>query len=226
MMVDILFVEDNLELASLIQAFLVKSGFSLSIVHDGEAAIAWMKQHQAKLVLLDIMLPGMDGFAVCEKIRVQQNLPILMMSARSSKDDQLMGFELGADDYLTKSVDPEILTAKIKALLHRFYQEPLKNILISGAISIDQKAHIVYLNEVTLSLSIKEYELLLIFVKNPGKTLHKEYLFNQIWGIDSESESQTLTVHIKMLRTKIEKDAKNPQRILTLWGIGYRYEEI
>lgn len=227
-MKDILLVEDNIELSQLIQTFLKKSGFSLFSCTSGEDAFAYLLQHDVKLILLDIMLPEMDGFALCQKIRQSQNIPILMMSARSTKDDQLLGFSLGADDYLEKPVDPDILVAKIKALLARFYDtNTTKNKqIISGGITMDVDARIAYLNDQQLTLNGKEFDLLYLFVMNPNKTLHKDYVFNQIWGSDSESEMQTLTVHIKMLRAKIEDDPKQPQRITTLWGIGYRYEEV
>lgn len=224
---NVLLVEDNLELAKLIQAFLQKEGFSLTFVDSGEKALAHIKENTVDILLLDIMLPGIDGFAVCQYIRHSSNIPILILSARAGKEDKLLGFELGADDYMEKPIDTDILCAKIKVLLSRSQQHSLKDkMIISGNIKIDQEARIAYLKDAQLELNTKEYELLLLFVQNPGKVLHKEYLFNKIWGLDSESEYQTLTVHIKMLRTKIEEDARSFQRIHTVWGIGYRYEEV
>ena len=133
----------------------------------------------------------------------------------------------GADDYVEKPVDMDILSAKIKALMRRNYSLKQENTLIhSGAVSIDKEAKQAFLNNKEIPLTVKEYELLLLLAENPGKTLSKEYLFNRIWGIDSFSENQTLTVHIKMLRDKIEEEPKKPKRIQTIWGIGYRYEEI
>lgn len=226
-MCDIVLIEDNVELANLIKVFLNKEGFSLFHACDGECALEWLYDHKPRLVLLDIMLPGIDGFAVCKEIRKKTGTPILMISARSDKSDKLLGFELGVDDYMEKPVDPDILCAKIRALLHRFeHDEHKEEVLVSGALRIDCAAHKVYLHDEVLDLNVKEYELLLLFVRNAGKTLHKDYLFNQIWGIDSVSENQTLTVHIKMLRSKIEEQPRAPQRIQTVWGIGYRYEEV
>lgn len=223
---DILLVEDNLEIAKLLGAFLQKKGFSLWHSSTSEGALDWLETHETKIILLDIMLPGMDGFAFCQMVRRQYNVPIIILSARSSKDDQLMGFQLGADDYLEKPVDPDILTAKIQVLLARMQNQQLQSKRKSGDLEIDFKARLVTLQGEILELNVKEYELLSIFVHNPGKTLHKEFLFHEIWGSDSESENQTLTVHIKMLRSKIEEDPKHPVRIQTVWGIGYRYEEI
>lgn len=223
-MKDILLIEDNIELATLIQAFLIKKGFSFHHVISGEEAKNWLTYHQARLILLDIMLPGLDGFAICQHIRHTSEIPILIMSARHTKEDKLLGFELGADDYLEKPIDVDILVAKINALFNRTTSKHI--LLISGEIKIDQKARKVYLKNNLLDLNHKEYELLLLLVKNSGKTLQKEYLFNQIWGSNSESEFQTLTVHIKMLRSKIEDDVQHAKRIQTVWGVGYRYEEV
>lgn len=226
-MIDILLAEDNVELAELIKTFLVKAGYQVFYVTSGEEALEYLKQESVKLLLLDIMLPGMDGFAVCRAVRKHGNIPIIIISAKSQKIDKLNGFELGADDYLDKPVDSEILLAKVKALLQRTYGMALEtDVVLSGDITIDKNARKVFLKEQELELNVKEYELLLLFVQNQGKTLHKEYLFNQIWGIDSFSENQTLTVHINMLRTKIEENVKSPKRLQTVWGVGYRYEEI
>ncbi|WP_270639815.1 response regulator transcription factor [Longibaculum muris] len=226
-MADILLVEDNQELAELIQTFLSKEGWTCYHVINGEDALSWLFNHLPKVILLDIMLPGMDGFAFCQTVRQHSQIPIIMMSARSTKTDQLLGFELGADDYIEKPVDPDILCAKLRALFQRISSQQTKhNLLISKDITIDQEAHKVYLKNQLLDLNVKEYELLVLLVKNAGKTMHKDYLFNQIWGVDSQSENQTLTVHIKMLRTQIEDDPRHPKRIQTVWGVGYRYEEI
>lgn len=224
---DVLLVEDNIELANLLKAFLAKKGFCLWHVESGEAAQTILQEKQFSLLLLDIELPQMDGFALCQFIRKSNPIPILIISARSNKKDQLMGFELGADDYLEKPVDPDILCAKMKALLQRNQSNNEKtNTYVSGSITIDALAHKVFVGNIQIELNTKEYELLLLFVENEGKTLSKEYLFNSIWGLDSESEYQTLTVHIKMLRKKIEEDERNPQRIQTVWGVGYRYEAV
>lgn len=226
-MTDILLVEDHQELNELICIFLEREGYSVHGVSSGEDALVWLKEHRVKLIVLDVSLPEMDGFAVCARIREYSGTPLLFLSARVDKEDKLNGFLQGADDYVEKPVDMDILCAKIKALLLRSYSLKQENtILHSGALTIDQAAKQVYLDHREIPLTVKEYELLLLLAGNPGKTLHKEYLFNQVWGIDSDSEYQTLTVHIKMLRDKIEEEPKNPQRIRTVWGIGYRYEEI
>jgi DNA-binding response OmpR family regulator len=225
--VDLLLVEDNLELADLICTFLKKDGFSIINAPSGENALEFLEKDVAKIVLLDIMLPGIDGFTVCSSIRKNHNTPIIIMSAKVDKEDKINGFTLGADDYIEKPVDVDILSAKVSALMKRNYELKEKRTIInSGAISINKEANEVYFNGKLLNMTSKEFELLLLLVENPGKTLNKNYLFNKIWGEESFSENQTLTVHIKMLRDKIEENPKKPKRIVTLWGVGYKYEEI
>lgn len=226
-MKDILLVEDNEELAGLITLFLKKEGYIVTHVTDGEAAVELVHKEGFKLVLLDINLPQMDGFAVCRSIRETKSLPIIVISARTGKEDKLSGYELGADDYIEKPVDIDLLLAKIKVLFLRNYNsENREGIISSGSIQIHTDSRKVYIDGNEVELNVKEYELLLLLVNNPGKTLHKDYIFGQIWGMDSFSENQTLTVHIKMLRKKIEENPKEPKRIQTVWGVGYRYEEI
>lgn len=226
-MVDLLLVEDNLELADLICTFLKKDGFSIVNADSGEKALEFFEKDIAKIVLLDIMLPGIDGFTVCSSIRKNHNTPIIIMSAKVDKEDKINGFTLGADDYIEKPVDVDILSAKVSALMKRSYELKAKRTIInSGAISINKAANEVYLDGKLLNMTSKEFELLLLLVENPSKTLRKDYIFNKIWGAESFSEDQTLTVHIKMLRDKIEDNPKKPKRIVTLWGVGYKYEEI
>lgn len=226
-MVDLMLVEDNEELGSLISKFLKKDGYTLFHAKSGEEAIAFLSNNKVKLVLLDIMLPGIDGFSVCSEIRKTDNIPIIIMSAKVEKNDKMTGFHLGADDYIEKPVDIDILSVKIKALMRRNYEFKEKNtIIISGEVTIEKESMRVYYKGNSITVTSKEYELLLLLIENKGKVLKKEYLFNKIWGVDSFSENQTLTVHIKMLRDKIEENPKKPQRIITVWGVGYKYEEI
>ena len=226
-MFDILLVEDYEELNELMQTFLKREGYAVKGVFSGEEALQFLENNRVKLVVLDVVLPGMDGFAVCASIRGKSNLPIIFLSARVQKEDKINGFLQGADDYVEKPVDMDILSAKVKALIRRNYELKQQNTVIhSGALLIDKEAKQVFLGEKEIALTVKEYELLVLLAENPGKTLSKEYLFNQIWGADSFSENQTLTVHMKMLRDKIEEDPKQPKRIKTVWGVGYKYEEI
>ena len=219
-MVDILIVEDNKELSQLLCDFLRAEGYVVSAVDSGEKALTLFARYGAKLLVLDIMLPGMDGFGVCSRIREQSNTPILIVSAKTGKDDKLNGLILGVDDYIEKPYDIDILLAKIRGIFKRRYaQEELRD----GDLRLDLVSRVAYKNDVPLTMTAKEFDLLLLLVENKGQPLTKEYLFSQVWGSDSFSEQQTLTVHIKWLRQKIEADPKEPQRILTVWGKGYRY---
>ena len=220
-------MEDQKDLAELLKLFLENAGYKVIWAESGEIAMDYLSRQSVRLVLLDVGLPGMDGFAVCSQIRKLASVPVVILSARTRKEEKLHGFELGADDYVEKPVDPDILTAKVSAILKRNEAvDKQEKLLYSGSLTIDTQARLVYLKGEKIECNSKEYELLLLFVKNPGKTLHKDYLFETIWGAYSESENQTLTVHIKMLRNKIEDNAREPKRIKTVWGVGYRYEEI
>ena len=226
-MYDILLVEDQKDLAELLCVFMEKEGYTVYRAASGEEALSCIQEREIKLMVLDITLPGIDGFAVCSQVRKFEKLPILIISARGGKEDKLNGFCLGADDYMEKPIDPDLLLAKIRSLMQRAYGAFSETQMLSGGdITIDIKAHKAYKNGKLLVLNVKEYELLLLLVQNQGKILNKEYLFNQIWGADSFSENQTLTVHIKMLRSKIEDNPKNPTHIKTVWGVGYCYEKV
>lgn len=222
-MTDILIVEDNKELANLLCDFLRAENYTVSIAETGEKALSLYEKYGARLVVLDIMLPGMDGFAVCRKIREESNTPILIVSAKTEKEDKLNGLVQGADDYIEKPYDIDIMLAKIGGIFKRRYAVEE---LICDDIRINKVSRTVYKNDVQLEMTAKEFDLLVLLIENKGKALTKEYLFKQIWGSDSFSEQQTLTVHIKWLRQKIEDDPKNPKRILTVWGVGYKYESV
>ena len=219
-MVDILIVEDNKEIAGLLCDFLKAENYIVSIAHSGERAVELYQKYGAKLILLDVMLPGIDGFAVCSKIRKESNTPILIVSAKTEKDDKLKGLNLGADDYIEKPFDMDIMLAKIKGIFKRTYGQ---DEIFDNDLIINKENKVVYKNDILLEMTSKEFDLLLLLVENKGKVLKKEYIFKQIWGSDSFSEIQTLTVHIKWLREKIEKNPKEPVRIQTVWGVGYKF---
>lgn len=224
-MVDILLIEDNEELGKLLGDFLAKDGFSVFCASSGEEGLAYLEESPVKLLILDIMLPGIDGFGVCSSVRQRGNVPILIVSARSGKDDKIKGLTFGADDYIEKPFDIDVLIAKIHAILRRNYDMTRKGELLSdGDLSVDKEANMAFLKQEPLTMTNKEFILLTIFLQNKGKVLRKEWLFDTVWGTDSFSEPSTLTVHINKLREKIEKDPKNPKRITTVWGIGYKYE--
>lgn len=222
-MTDILIVEDNKELSGLLCDFLRAENYTVSMAESGEKALSIYEKYGARLVVLDIMLPGMDGFAVCRKIREESNTPILIVSAKTEKEDKLNGLILGADDYIEKPYDIDIMLAKIGGIVKRRYAV---SELTDGNIRINKISRTVYKNGTLVEMTSKEFNLLVLLMENKGKALSKEYIFNQIWGSDSFSEQQTLTVHIKWLRQKIEDDPKNPKKILTVWGVGYKYESV
>lgn len=219
-MTDILIVEDNKELGELLRDFLVAENYTVSIADSGEKAVSLFEKYGAKIVILDIMLPQMDGFAVCKKLREKSNVPIIMVSAKTEKDDKLNGLILGADDYIEKPYDIDIMIAKIKGIFKRRYS---LDEIVDGDIRINKSEKSAYKNDILLNLTSKEFELLLLLAENKGKTLSKEFLFSNIWGNDSFSETQTLTVHIKWLRQKLENNPKSPERIKTVWGLGYKF---
>ena len=219
-MTDILIVEDNEELADILCDFLRAENYTVSVAKTGEKALSLYEKYGARLIVLDIMLPGADGFAVCSKIREQSDTPIIIVSAKTEKGDKLNGLIIGADDYIEKPYDIDILLAKIRGIFKRRYA---LDEITDGNIRLNKIGRTAYINDVKTELTAKEFELLLLLVENKGKVMDKEYLFNRIWGSDSFSEPQTLTVHIKRLRQKIEADPKNPQKLLTVWGVGYKY---
>lgn len=219
-MLDILIVEDNKEIGTLVADFLRKENYVVSVAEDGNKALSLYEKYGAKLVLLDVMLPGLDGFSICAKIRETSNTPIIIMSAKTTKEDKLNGLILGADDYIEKPVDIDILVAKIKGIFKRRFGS---DVITEGDIVLDRANKTVTVGGNPITVTAKEFELLNLLIENKETTLKKEYLFNTIWGSDSESEAQTLTVHIKWLREKIEKDPKKPEHILTVWGVGYRF---
>lgn len=220
-MLDILIVEDNEEIGTLLCDFLRKENYTVSVARTGEKAMELYEKYGARVIVLDIMLPGMDGFAVCAKIRENSNSHILIASAKVEKNDKLKGLYLGADDYIEKPYDVDILIAKIKGIFKRKYgQEEMAE----GNIRLNTVQQTLYVDDKKKEVTEKEFLLLKLLIENKNVTMKKEYLFNNVWGSDSDSEIQTLTVHIKWLREKIEQDPKKPKHIITEWGVGYRFE--
>lgn len=220
---DILIVEDNKELADLLCDFLRVENYTVSMAQTAEKALLLYERYGARLVVLDIMLPDRDGFYVLEKIRAESNTPVLIVSAKTEKEDKLNGLNLGADDYIEKPYDIDIMLAKISGIFKRRYA---LDDIIDANICINKASRTVYKNEKQLEMTAKEFDLLLLLMENKGRVLSKEYIFKQVWGSDSVSEQQTLTVHIKWLRQKIEDIPQNPKKIVTVWGRGYKYESV
>ena len=216
-MTDILVVEDDKELAGLMTAFLRTEGYIVSAVESGERAVELFDRYGARLVVLDINLPDVNGFAVCSKLRENTDTPILIVSARTDKEDKLNGLDLGADDYIEKPYDIDILLAKIKGIFKRRYQ---RQILSASGVTLNLADRSAEIDGKPAELTAKEFDLLTLLIENQGKALKKEYLFSTVWGSDSDSELQTLHVHINRLRQKFGEDPKNAKRLLTVWGVG------
>lgn len=220
-MADIIVVEDNKELGELLSDFLQAEGYDVYLAGSGEEGLKLYEEKGAKLLILDVMLPGMDGFGVCSRIRQHDNTPIIIVSAKGGKEDKLNGLFLGADDYIEKPYDIDILLARIRGIFKRKYgQEEI----VAGELRLNTVKQTLSVRDREIELAEKEFELLKLLMENRHVTLKKEYLFNTVWGSDSDSEIQTLTVHIRRLREKLEADPKNPAHIITEWGAGYRFE--
>lgn len=219
-MIDVLIVEDNKELADVLSDFLRAQRYTVSVAENAEKSLALYQRYGARLVVLDLMLPGRDGFYVLEKIRAESNVPILIVSARTAKDDKLLGLNLGADDYVEKPYDIDIMLAKIGGIFRRRY---VRDELVDDDLRVNKGNREVYRNGQPIEVTAKEFDLLVLLLENKGRVLSKDYLFNTIWGSDSDSEQHTLAVHVRRLREKIEKDPRDPRRILTVWGVGYRF---
>ena len=219
-MTDILIVEDDKELADLLTDFLREEGYTVTAVESGGRALELFEKYGAKLVVLDINLPDVNGFAVCSKLRENADTPILIVSARTDKEDKLNGLDLGADDYIEKPYDIDILIAKIKGIFKRRYRH---EILSADGVTLNLADRTATVDGVDTELPAKEFDLLALLMENQGKVLKKEYLFSSVWGSDSDSELQTLHVHINRLRQKLGDDPKNAKRLLTVWGVGYKF---
>ena len=220
-MTDILVVEDNTELREVLIDFLRNEGYTVSAAGDGDKALALYEKYGARLLVLDIMLPGASGMRILEKVREKSNTPVIMVSAKLGKDDKLQAIINGADDYIEKPYDIDILIAKIGGI---FKRRLAVDKFSDGNITLDVACEKILKDGKEIEATSKEFELLKLLMENKGQTLLKNYIFSTVWGSDSESEAQTLTVHIRWLREKLEDDPKNPTKIITVWGKGYRYE--
>ena len=222
----ILIVEDELDLANIIKDYLVKELYEVEICSEGDKAIEIFDKFKPSLVILDLMLPGMNGYEICQNIRIKSTIPILILSAKIDEFDKVKGLNLGADDYITKPFRPRELLARVNAQLRRsqvFNKENLEIIDIEN-IRIYTKEYKVEKNGRDLNLSRNEFELLVFLSKNPRQVFSREQLYERIWGFDSYGDLNTVTVTINRLRQKIEDNPKNPKYILTVWGVGYKFE--
>ena len=225
----ILIVEDEESIADLEKDYLELSGFEVEVANDGEIGLKKGLEGEFDLIILDLMLPGVDGFEICRQIRSQKNTPIIMVSAKKDDIDKIRGLGLGADDYMTKPFSPSELVARVKAHLARYERligsnvEQNEVIEIRG-LKIDKTARRVWVNGEEKSFTTKEFDLLTFLAGHPNHVYSKEELFREIWDMESIGDIATVTVHIKKIREKIEYDTSHPQYIETIWGVGYRFK--
>ena len=223
----ILVVEDEETLAEAISFLLSKEGFEVEIAEDGPAALAAFEKNGADLILLDLMLPGLSGTEVCRQIRAKSSVPIIMLTAKDSEIDKVVGLEIGADDYVTKPYSSRELIARIRAVLRRGElgdATTVEGVLSVGPIRLDSDRHVISVNNEQVVLPLKEFELLEFLMRNSGRVLTRMQLIDRVWGSDYVGDTKTLDVHIKRLRAKIEKDPANPEMIQTVRGMGYKLE--
>lgn len=228
-MAKILIIEDEVAIAELEKDYLELSGFEVTLIEDGRKGLEEALEGDYQLIILDLMLPGLDGFEICRRIREEKDIPILMVSAKKEDIDKIRGLGLGADDYMTKPFSPSELVARTKAHLAR-YERLVRNhvkeneIIEIRGMKIDKTARRVYVNEEEKVLTTKEFDLLSFLAEHPDHVFTKDELFREIWDMESFGDIATVTVHIKKIREKIEEDTAKPQYIETIWGKGYRFK--
>ena len=225
----ILIVEDEESIAELEKDYLELSGFEVETARDGNAGLEKAMSEKFDLLILDLMLPGVDGFEICKKVREEKNIPILMVSAKKDDIDKIRGLGMGADDYMTKPFSPSELVARVKAHLARYERLVNSNVKANDiveirGIKIDKTARRVWINGEEKNFTTKEFDLLTFLAENPNHVFTKEELFREIWDMESIGDIATVTVHIKKIREKIEFDTAKPQYIETIWGVGYRFK--
>ena len=225
----ILIIEDEVAIADLEKDYLELSGFEVDIENAGDTGLEKALKENYDLIVLDLMLPGMDGFEVCKKIREEKDIPVLMVSAKKDDIDKIRGLGLGADDYMTKPFSPSELVARVKAHMSRYNRlvssnQKANDIVEIRGVKIDKTARRVYIDGEEKTFTTKEFDLLTFLAENPNHVFTKEELFREIWDMDSIGDIATVTVHIKKIREKVEYDTANPQYIETIWGVGYRFK--
>ncbi len=218
----ILVVDDESRMRKLVGDFLTKSGYEVVEAEDGSQAVdIFFESKDIALIILDVMMPKMDGWQVCREIREYSKVPIIMLTAKSDERDELQGFQLGVDEYISKPFSPKILVARVEAILRRTSQAVPNGIIEAGGITINKNAHMVIIDNETIDLSYKEFELLTYFVENEGIALSREKILNNVWNYDYFGDARTIDTHVKKLRSKM---GKKGELIKTIWGMGYKFE--
>lgn len=225
----VLIVEDEVAIADLEKDYLELSGFDVVIENAGDLGLKRALEDDFDIIILDLMLPGIDGFEVCRQVREKKDMPIIMVSAKKEDIDKIRGLGLGADDYMTKPFSPSELVARVKAHLSRYERlvntnQKVNDVIEIRGIKIDKTARRVYVDGEERTFTTKEFDLLTFLAENPNRVYKKEELFREIWDMDSFGDIATVTVHIKKIREKIEIDTAHPQYIETIWGVGYRFK--
>ena len=222
----ILIVEDEESFSDPLSYLLEKEGFEVTVAADGNEALSVFERDSADLILLDLMLPGMSGTEVCRQVRQRSNVPVIMLTAKDSEIDKVVGLELGADDYVTKPYSSRELVARVRAVLRRQgeQEEPMSATIGAGPVRMDVERHVVSVDGEQVSLPLKEFELLEMLLRNAGRVLTRGQLIDRVWGSDYVGDTKTLDVHVKRLRSKVEPDPSAPQHIVTVRGLGYKFE--
>ena len=219
--IQILVVDDESRMRKLVKDFLQREGYSVLEAGDGMEAMDIFYEHKIDLVILDVMMPKMDGWQTCREIRRDSTVPIIMLTARSEERDELQGFELGVDEYISKPFSPKILVARVGALLKRIYGTDAEEKIEAGGIELDKAAHQVWVDGKSIDLSYKEFELLTYFLENQGIALSREKILNNVWNYDYFGDARTIDTHVKKLRNKL---GDKGNYIKTIWGMGYKFE--
>lgn len=221
--IKILVVDDESRIRRLVKDFLTKKGYEVIEASDGEEAVdIFIKSNDISLVIMDVMMPKLDGFSASKEIRKHSNIPIMLLTAKSSEEDELKGFEVGVDEYITKPFSPKILVARVEAILRRYNEKDSESMIVNkGGIEMDSKAHIVKVDGKIIDLSFKEYELLNYFLLNEGIALSREKILNNVWNYDYFGDARTIDTHVKKLRAKL---GNKGEMIKTIWGMGYKFE--
>ena len=218
----ILVVDDESRMRKLVKDFLTKKNFQVLEAGDGEEAMdIFYKEKDIALIILDVMMPKMDGWEVCREVRKNSKVPIIMLTARGDERDELLGFDLGVDEYISKPFSPKILVARVEAILRRTGQTGAEDVLSAGGIVIDKAAHLATVDDKPMDLSFKEFELLTYFLENQGIALSREKILNYVWNYDYFGDARTIDTHVKKLRSKM---GDKGEYIKTVWGMGYKFE--
>ena len=226
--VRILVVDDEPSIREVVSLYLEQMGYDATAVGDGQSALDLLQSDPPDLLILDVMLPGVDGYEITRRVRAASAIPIILLTARKDEIDRVLGLELGADDYVVKPFSPRELVSRVKAVLRRTRQAPAlpgsEEPVICGNIHIDPRTRQVAVGGKEVPLTVKEFDLLWMFASNPNRVFNRAQLLDQVWGVSAFIDASTVTVHVRRLREKIERDPSNPRRIITVWGVGYRFE--